>query len=327
METDVAVYDGETKALTTLDFMPIMRPEDVLARHNALKACVQAILVKGHDYAPIPGTGGEKPKPVLLKPGAEKLTTFFGLSSKFELDMRIEDWSGEEHGGEPFFYYAFRCKLYRGDRFIVECLGSCNSHEKKYRYRNAERQCPDCGKETIRKSKKDGSWYCWAKLGGCGVTFAATDPELVEQVQGKIVNPDIADLVNTIQKMSQKRAYVGAVLLAVNASDLFTQDLDDAAILTETPPPESKPAPIRQPPETKKQARPPAPESNEPPLDLRRFLSTCESIGAGEIEVKQMVFLLFGIDINQATRSQGVKVYEALKIAKAEEKQDVEQNV
>jgi len=32
---------------------------------------------------------------------------------------------------------------------------------------------------------------------------------------------------NTIQKIAQKRAFVGGVILAVNASDFFTQDLDD----------------------------------------------------------------------------------------------------
>lgn len=32
---------------------------------------------------------------------------------------------------------------------------------------------------------------------------------------------------NTIMKMAQKRAYVGAILLASGASDLFTQDLED----------------------------------------------------------------------------------------------------
>lgn len=33
--------------------------------------------------------------------------------------------------------------------------------------------------------------------------------------------------LNTIMKMAQKRAYVGAILLATGASDLFTQDVED----------------------------------------------------------------------------------------------------
>src|SRR5436305_40562 len=37
----------------------------------------------------------------------------------------------------------------------------------------------------------------------------------------------IADQVNTIQKMAQKRSLVAAVLIAVNASEFFTQDVED----------------------------------------------------------------------------------------------------
>lgn len=37
----------------------------------------------------------------------------------------------------------------------------------------------------------------------------------------------IGDLLNTLQKMAQKRAVVGAVISAVGASDFFTQDLED----------------------------------------------------------------------------------------------------
>lgn len=43
----------------------------------------------------------------------------------------------------------------------------------------------------------------------------------------RIFNDDIASVVNTIEKISQKRALVATTLLAVNASDLFTQDLED----------------------------------------------------------------------------------------------------
>ena len=41
-------------------------------------------------------------------------------------------------------------------------------------------------------------------------------------------NPDGADVVNTIQKMAQKRALVAATLIATSASEFFTQDVEDA---------------------------------------------------------------------------------------------------
>lgn len=37
----------------------------------------------------------------------------------------------------------------------------------------------------------------------------------------------IADVLNTLMKMAQKRAYVGAVIQATGASDFYTQDIDD----------------------------------------------------------------------------------------------------
>lgn len=40
-------------------------------------------------------------------------------------------------------------------------------------------------------------------------------------------NREAADLLNTLGKMAQKRAYVGAVIMAVGASDFFAPDLDD----------------------------------------------------------------------------------------------------
>ena len=46
----------------------------------------------------------------------------------------------------------------------------------------------------------------------------------------QIPNPDLPDLVNTIQKMAQKRAIVGSVLIATNASGFFTQDVEDMDI-------------------------------------------------------------------------------------------------
>jgi hypothetical protein len=70
-----------------------------------------------------------------------------------------------------------------------------------------------------------------------------------------VKNPDPADVVNTIDKMAQKRALVAAVLIAVNASELFTQDVEDygdvidgdwqPATAAKTPPPapaQSRPA-------------------------------------------------------------------------------------
>src|SRR5215212_1067054 len=224
-------FDGrdETgRALVAVErarFMPAMSIESAVERYNAVTEFVSRVLRKDVDYGVIPGTE----KRTLLKPGAEKLTTFFGLSTRFELLDRIEDWTGERHGGEPFFYYLYRCRLFRGDVAIAEGDASCNSREAKYRWREAQRACPACGQAAIIKGKEDfgGGWLCWKKRGGCGAKYPDGDQAVETQQVGRVFNPDIADQVNTIQKMSQKRALVGAVLLAVNASEFFTQDVED----------------------------------------------------------------------------------------------------
>lgn len=43
----------------------------------------------------------------------------------------------------------------------------------------------------------------------------------------KYANKPIYDVANTLMKMAEKRAYVGAVLMATNTSDFFSQDLED----------------------------------------------------------------------------------------------------
>ena len=228
MGEEFAEADETGRALVAVErarFMPAMSIESAVERYNAVTEFVSRVLRKDVDYGVIPGTE----KRTLLKPGAEKLTTFFGLSTRFELLERIEDWTGEEHGGEPFFYYLYRCRLFRGDVAIAEGDASCNSREAKYRWREAQRACPACGVAAIIKGREEygGGWVCFKKRGGCGAKFPDGDQTIEAQQVGRVFNPDIADQVNTIQKMSQKRALVGAVLLAVNASEFFTQDVED----------------------------------------------------------------------------------------------------
>lgn len=207
------------------EFMPIMQIDQAVDRYNTIVKVTKELLKEGTDFGKIPGTNN---KNVLLKPGAEKLSTLFGLSPAYDLTSCVEDWSGQDHKGEPFFYYKYKCTLTRHGNFMGDAEGSCNSWEVKYRYRKGERKCPDCGKPAIFKSKRPGEgFYCWTKRDGCGAKFGESDPRIVEQEVGRVPNPDVADQVNTLQKMAQKRAFLSAVLQAVNASEFFTVDLED----------------------------------------------------------------------------------------------------
>jgi len=218
--TDNAIVVSTSRFLS-----PAATIQEALARYAIVGEFASRVLKADHDYGVIPGTG----KPTLLKPGAEKLSSLFGLSPAFAIAEKDLDWTGEKHGGEPFFYFQYLCTMYAGERIIAQGVGSCNSWEKKYRYRNSDRLCPKCGKATIIKGREEygGGWLCFAKKGGCGAKFGDTDQTIVGQQTGQVKNPDPADIVNTIDKMAQKRALIAATLIATNASEYFTQDLED----------------------------------------------------------------------------------------------------
>lgn len=157
-----------------------------------LKDFVKSQLKEGidNDYAVIPGTArdGKPGKKVLLKPGAEKLMLLFGLRSEVTKVMEIIDHNGN------FAMFAYKASVYhiRSGNKIAECDAVCNSQEKKYATRST-----------------------WIK------NAAGVNEKVPE-------NTPIYDIMNTLMKMCQKRAIVGAVILATGASDFFTQDIDDA---------------------------------------------------------------------------------------------------
>lgn len=232
-KAELAVIEGHL-ADDRDTWLPVLSIQDSMQRRDSVVEFVGKCMKPDTDYGVIPGTGG---KPTLLKPGAEKLCTLFGLSKHFTLPTVVEDWTGRDHNGEPFFYYVYRCSLYRGDLLVAEADGSCNSWEKKYRYRQTQRVCPKCGQPAIITGKAEygGGFLCFGKKGGCGAKFKENDPIILDQKVGQEPNPDVADQVNTIQKMAQKRALVAACLLAVNASEFFTQDIEDMGTPAPTP--------------------------------------------------------------------------------------------
>lgn len=210
--------------ISPIEGMPMMTVAQAVERYNVLVTFVQTVMKRDKDFGVIPGTGT---KPTLLKPGAEKLCTLFGFAAKFSLTDKIMQWGDD--GSEPLFAFTYKCTLTRHGLEVAEGEGSCNSREKKYRWHSGERVCPTCGKPAIIKGKAEygGGWLCFAKKGGCGAKFKAGDPAIESQSVGKVANPDIADVINTLQKMAQKRALVAAVLIGANASEFFTQDIED----------------------------------------------------------------------------------------------------
>jgi hypothetical protein len=205
--------------------------ESAVANVEAKHEFFKRVMRRDTHYGAIPGTD----KPTLLKPGAELLLSSFGLCAELSnAQPPILDFMGADHGGEPFILYHRQCAIYRttqdGERVcVVKADGICNSWETKYRWREAKRLCPECGAAAIIAGKKEygGGWICWKKRGGCGDSFPQDEPRIASQPMGRVPNEDIADLVNTILKIADKRAYVASTLLATGCSDIFNQDIED----------------------------------------------------------------------------------------------------
>ena len=238
-------------------FLPAMSMEVALARRAAIVEFTRRIMVRDQDFGEIPGTS----KPTLLKPGAEKLCNFFGLEPEFTPVVEDIDWTGAQHGGEVFCYARYRCRLLREGRVVGVGEGSCNSWEAKYRYRWVE-QVPEHIDRTRLPKREARRTLCefdfaieraettgqygkpaehWQRFRDAIRTGTARSVEKftrrgksvaweidVDTALYRIPNPDVADAVNTVQKMAQKRALVAATLIATSASEFFTQDLEDA---------------------------------------------------------------------------------------------------
>lgn len=197
----------------------------MLRERDRLRKVQREVLTEGSDYDVIPGTK----KPSLLKPGAEVLNKMAGLVPTYPA---ITPTFGDGKMA-PNIHYVVQCVLRVGSQegpAKASGVGSCNSWERKYRWRKAERICPNCNKPAIIKGQAQygGGWVCWKKKDGCGTKFAEDAPQIVDQVTGDVENPDPFDQDNTLLKMAKKRAYLDATLSEHAGSGLFTQDLEDS---------------------------------------------------------------------------------------------------
>jgi len=233
-------------------FMPAMSIKEAVDRYNILIQFTKQVMKDGKDYGTIPGTD----KPTLLKPGAEKLNTLFGFAPDFLSIDKIVDFE------KGFFYFQYRADLYKDGKKVGSGLGSCNSKEKKYRYRNIpEWKATENEKASALRTEER--------------TSKAGKPYKVLVIE----NQEPFDLVNTIDKMAQKRALVAATLIAANASEFFTQDTEDLEIIEGT---FTEPEIVEQPKAQPKKAAPKAKNGNggfNPPQALVDA-NICENIAA-----------------------------------------------
>jgi hypothetical protein len=116
------VSDQQITALSVIDSIDTNIVARTMDKINAFQTVIQQAVKPGHDIGIIPGTN----KPTLLKPGAEKIVMMMGLSSRYEIMDKVEDYD------KGFFSYNVKCVLSRNDYDICEGVGNCNSRESKY---------------------------------------------------------------------------------------------------------------------------------------------------------------------------------------------------
>lgn len=192
-----------------------MSPESLratIARETEMQQIVTQYvrdhMVKDHHYYSF-NEGG---KPALTKDGAYRICSLFKVIPG-PVDVEI---IREEGGHYTVVSFA---RLFNQDGVeIASSRGSASTRESKYAYRWVyDNNVPsDVDKATLKtrsgQKKSGGTW-----------------------IQYQLPNPDLADLENTILKMSEKRATVGAVNKLPLVSELFASDPEDNT-------PEAKPA-------------------------------------------------------------------------------------
>lgn len=176
---------------------PIAPAADVIAAQDATRELIAKALKKGRDYGEIPGTN----KPTLFKAGAERVALGFGCFARFRtLESEVD------HDRE--FKYIKKSKVWKnrhkGDR-AFDWKEEPGVSLGLYRY---VVECEIVLRET---NEVVGSF-----IGSC----SSMESKYIDRPR---------DVENTIIKMAEKRALVGAALTTFGLSDQFTQDVEDLA--------------------------------------------------------------------------------------------------
>lgn len=191
--TDIAAYSPPGAIEYRAQF--VMDPAEARALDDQLRECMRAVLRENTDYGTIPGMGD---RPALFKPGAEKLLQWFGFGHTMERTDTERDGDGKRLG------ITYRCTVIKGlpgqTVVVASCEGYAGYDEDKY-YTSAE--------DATAKEQANARRY-------------SRDVNLLKCREYRAP-------WNTMMKMAEKRALVGAAIQATAASGLFTQDIEDIA--------------------------------------------------------------------------------------------------
>lgn len=252
------------------DLLPVKTAQEMARHLERLQDLKDTAMVEGYHYGP-PFPGSDKS--VLHKPGMELILGFFGLHTKPVIEHVIRQFERTP----PFLMYEIRSHIViNGTEIVIaQGLGSANTYEVKYRWRNVPRELvpPDLDLNQLETTGGEISEPDWVieRLIDNGITSYHTEgkygkPEnywqkwqqalengafktgarkkrngddmgiyIRDETLYRVPNDAIYDAFNTVLKMAEKRADMDATL-KLGASALFSQDEEMRALLDNSPP-------------------------------------------------------------------------------------------
>jgi len=183
----------------------IANKQDILFQIQQIQDIVKSVMQENKHYGVIAGTKNK----TLYKAGAELLLQTFRLAPDYEVIESVHE--------ENYIRYVVKCTIYSisTEKKVSSGLGSCNTHETKYRYKWIPTSKKP-NKEEAEKLKAEGKGR-WKKVNDNFVWYEKQD------------NNEIYDTDNIILKMASKRALIEATEHAIPASDTFTEGFDFSA--------------------------------------------------------------------------------------------------
>jgi hypothetical protein len=206
--TDLAPYTAHVPEEYRARF--VMDPAEAAALDGQLRKCMRAVLKPDVDYGLIPGMGKT---PSLFKPGAEKLIQWFGFGFENN-EVKTERDDPEYPSGIADKVrrvgVTYRCTVYKeltdGRRVtIATCEAYAGYDEDKF-FVPADKAM----------AKAEAAERMWARKDNRAPNSAKWENAAEYRAPW-----------NSVMKMCEKRALVGAAIDATAAAGLFTQDLED----------------------------------------------------------------------------------------------------
>jgi hypothetical protein len=183
--------------------------QETVEREHKMRSIIIAYCQKamkdGHHYYNLSKQDKDKVKPALGKEGALNLFSLFKVTASPEEPR--ETYAGDGH-------YSVRSRVLvisnRSGAVVATGDGLCTTRESKYAYRWVwPNEIPaHVDKDKLERKEWEGK-------------------DSRKLTKYKLPNEDLADLYNTVLKMSAKRAIVDAALKLPLVSELFTQDLEE----------------------------------------------------------------------------------------------------